>query len=220
MDCPVCATCEQSLPSLPHCCVQCARFLVENEGDRTNNGLKNSNSVCGTCLHHPPPYARTHALFPYESPIIQLITQLKFQFQLYHAEALGSMMAKRLPHWYDTTPLPDLILPVPLHPLRLRERGFNQAIEIAKPIRRLYRLPLDVTHVRRIKHTAAQSGLNASERRHNLAHAFATERDYTGLSIAVLDDVVTTGQTMQELCRLLHERGARRIDVWCCARRG
>ena len=149
-----------------------------------------------------------------------MIHQLKIQHHLYQARALGTLLASRVPIWYANHPLPDLILPVPLHPLRIRERGFNQAVEIARPAARQFGLPLDLRGIRRIKHTAAQSGLNADERSLNLAQAFAATRNYTGLSIAVLDDVVTTGQTMHALCQLLKEHGAQRIEVWCCARRG
>lgn len=149
-----------------------------------------------------------------------MIQQLKFQHRLYQAHALATLLMQQIPIWYADHPLPDLVLPVPLHPLRIRERGFNQAVEIARPACRKFKLPLDLDGVQRIKHTAAQSGLDANERRLNLTQAFVATKDYTGRSIAILDDVVTTGQTMQELCRVLLKQGAVKLEVWCCARRG
>ena len=91
--------------------------------------------ICGACLKNPPPFDLTHALFPYQPPIMQLIIALKFQHQLSYAQALGEWLTQAIQQgWYRHQPLPDLIIPVPLHPRRLRERGFNQALEIARPI--------------------------------------------------------------------------------------
>lgn len=197
------------MPILPHSCPQCAQILPATSLE----------TPCGQCLLNPPPFSATHACFAYEPPIIQLIIKLKFQHQLSYAQALGEMLIQALPTWYAYKPLPDLIIPIPLHPRRLCERGFNQALEIAKPIAKTRGLTLDYQGVQRIKPTVAQSGLSAAERKRNIAHAFAVRRDYTGLTIAVIDDVITTGHTVRECCRVLKQSGAARIDVWCCARR-
>lgn len=208
----ICQPCQQDLPILPQHCPQCAQFLPT----ATPAGLK-----CGQCLTSPPDYAKTYALFPYASPIMQLIIRLKFQHQLPIARALGILMAERIhTEWYVGKPLPDLILPIPLHARRLRERGFNQALEIAKPLSRRLKLPLDRHGVKRIRNTAAQSGLTASARLLNMKNAFHTTVDYSGLTVAIIDDVVTTGNTVNECSRLLKNRGAAGIDVWCVAKRG
>lgn len=123
-------------------------------------------------------------------------------------------------HWYADQPLPDLIIPIPLHSQRLHERGFNQALEIARPIAKNLAIPIDYQGIKRIKHTLAQSGLSAKARKQNISQAFAAFRDYSGLSIAVIDDVVTTSHTMMEFCRVLKNQGAAHITVWCCARNG
>jgi ComF family protein len=114
--------------------------------------------------------------------------------------------------------LPQLIIPMPLHASRLKERGFNQAIEIARPISRTLSIPLDYTGSMRKKSTPAQSGLASSARKSNIKNAFIANRNYDGLAVAVLDDVITTGSTMNEFCHLLQAQGAKTIDVWCCAR--
>jgi ComF family protein len=206
----LCQHCLHDLPILPHHCLQCARFLPLVETNR-----------CGDCQQEPPPFDRTYALFPYESPIVPLIGQFKFHQQLQHARTFAELFIERIQNtWYRHQPLPKVLIPVPLHPLRLRERGFNQALEIAKPIAKTLTMQLDYTGIQRIKATLTQSHLSAAERKINMAQAFAGTRYYTGLSVAVLDDVMTTAHTLNAFCSVLKQKGASTIDVWCCARRG
>lgn len=208
--CNICSYCRNRLPAMPPHCAKCARFLPVS----VNNGL------CGRCLSQPPSFDQIHALFPYKAPVTHMMTRLKFQGELSHARAFGELLIQQIPFWYAAKPLPDMIIPVPLHPLRLRERGFNQALEIIKPVSRHLTLPIDISGSQRIRHTAAQSSLPAAKRQNNVAHAFAVTADYTGQHLAVVDDVITTGHTILEFCRVLRHQGARRLDVWCCARRG
>jgi ComF family protein len=147
---------------------------------------------------------------------VQLIKGLKFQRRLSVAKLLGELFVERLEAL--RLPRPDLILPMPLHPTRLRERGFNQALEIARPIGRALRLPIDLTGVARIKQTAAQSTLSGEARKRNVAHAFELKQHYRGVTIAVLDDVMTTQYTMTALCQLLKQAQAKQVIVWCAAR--
>ncbi|VVC75110.1 Orotate phosphoribosyltransferase [Aquicella siphonis] len=211
-DMPVCQPCQLDLPILPHHCFQCAQFLPTCTSDVVK---------CGICLNNPPGFAATYALFPYEPPIIQWIIRLKFHHQLHIARALGKMLSHHIQsRWYAGKALPDVIIPVPLHPSRLRERGFNQALEIAKPVAADLRLRLDRTGIRRIRHTAAQSSLPAASREENIKNAFTVTRQYSGQVIALVDDVITTGHTLRECSRLLLRQGAARVDAWCCARRG
>lgn len=205
----ICSGCLQALPSLSHSCQRCAQFLAVGEA-----------LICGTCLNNPPPHDVVYALSPYQPPVEQLIIQLKFRHKLSIALALGKLLSAKIQTtWYVDRALPQLIIPIPLHPYRLRERGFNQALEIARPIAKACSLPLDSHGVTRIRHTEAQSGLPAAQRKRNIANAFAVHRDYSGLSVAVVDDVITTGSTLAEFCRAIKQNGAKRIDVWCCARR-
>lgn len=204
----LCDACYAHLPIIGPHCQQCAQALCSPAFN------------CGQCLQHPPPMARTLARFPYEPPIVQAIIRLKFNQQLIYADLFAELLLDHIRHhWYREQSLPDIILPVPLHVTRLRERGFNQAVEIARPIARALNIPLDLHHTLRSKATRAQSGLSATARGANLKQAFSTEHTYQGVKIAVIDDVVTTGHTVRALCQLLRLQGAGPIDVWCCARR-
>jgi ComF family protein len=203
----ICHACQEKLPVLTHYCQQCAELLPDH-----------ITSCCGQCLKYPPPFRNTFALFRYEAPMIQLITGLKFQHRLPYALALSELLKERiLTDWYMNKPLPSLVIPVPLHKKRLQTRGFNQSLEILRPLSRL--ITIDIHGVKRIKNTLPQSQLKKSQRAKNITNAFACERDYYGLSIAIFDDVITTGSTVTELAALLKQNGAMNIDVWCCARR-
>ncbi len=115
---------------------------------------------------------------------------------------------------------PQLILPVPLHRNRLRERGYNQALELGRPIAQRLAIPLSSRLVRRVRPTLPQSDMGSpAARRRNLTGAFqAVEPHAVVQHVAILDDVMTTGATVMELARLLRREGVRRVDVWCCAR--
>lgn len=175
--------------------------------------------VCGSCLNAPPPFDYTHVLFPYLSPIAQCIIKLKFQHQLIYAKAMADLFIEQIETWYLNKNRPNCLIPIPLHPTRLQDRGFNQALEIAKPIARHYKMQLDYRGTKRIKPTLTQTRLNASLRQKNMQDAFITTKDWHGINIAVLDDVMTTGATLHAFCKLLKERGASQIHVWCVARR-
>ncbi len=156
----------------------------------------------------------SHFLFEYQSPINQLITQLKFHNQLHLAYWFGRWFCQRY-----RGELPQAILPVPLHVQRLRERGFNQALEIAKPIARYFKLPLIKTAVVRHKLTTPQTTLSKSQRQTNLHQAFRLKHPLSFHHIAILDDVITTGATIQSLIHCLKQSSIERIDVWAIARR-
>lgn len=204
----LCQACQHTLPILTHHCEICARFLPF------------SSPICGTCQTTPPPFDRIFTLSPYVKPITWLITSLKFKHQLASAKTLAARLtAKVKDEWYKQIPLPDLLIPIPLHPKRLQERGFNQALEIAKYINKSLSIPLDAHGLRRTRHTIAQTQLTAHARRQNVANAFSVHKDYTGLTVALLDDVVTTGHTVSACSKLLKAAGADIIHVWCCARR-
>jgi ComF family protein len=205
----LCQACLRELPILSAGCIRCAIPLSAAE-----HALQ-----CGQCLQHTPPFDRTHALFLYQPPITKLILDLKFQQALIHARLLGELLAEKILHdWYQTKSLPSAIIPVPLHRERLKERGFNQALEIARPIAKALHLPMLVHGFIRKKHTIAQAKLPANQRRQNIRGAFVIEHDLKDQHVAVLDDVITTGNTIHEFCQMLKKQGARKIDVWCCAR--
>ena len=147
-----------------------------------------------------------------------IIQRLKFQGRLAHGRLLGDLLGRAVIEAGSEPP--ELLIPVPLHAGRLRERGFNQAAEITRHVARSTRLPWDSGCVGRHKPTAAQMGLPARKRRSNVRGAFevhAPDR-IVGRHIAVIDDVVTTGSTVDELARVLKRAGAISVDVWACAR--
>jgi ComF family protein len=194
---PLCGACTASLPALPEHCPRCA--LPSPRG-----------SLCGECLTSPPHFDRTRALWLYEFPCDRLVQALKYRASL----ALGPFFGAKL----ASLPLlaVDLVVPMPLHPDRLAQRGFNQAVEIARTLARRARIAPG--GARRIKDTAAQTELPYEERARNVRGAFACDLDLTGKNVAVVDDVMTTGATLNELARVLKRAGAAHIENLVLAR--
>src|SRR3990167_332236 len=209
----ICLPCENNLPILSHFCVRCAQYLP------VCPSLQSTVRLCGQCLIDPPPFDHAFALLKYEAPVTRMIAVLKFQQKLQFARLFGDLFVAKIKtaSLRQSVVLPDLIIPVPLHPLRLKERGFNQALEIARPISKYFKIPLDIAGLTRIKATVAQSTLDLPERKKNVQGAFAVSRDYKGASIVIIDDVMTTKQTLTACCSLLKQSGATRVDVWCVA---
>jgi ComF family protein len=203
----LCPGCERSLPVLRHACPRCA---IPYEHPDTQGD-------CGACQKHPPAYARAIALYHYAPPVDHLVRELKFHQQLGLAQLLGERLARRLA---QDTSRPDLIIPVPLHRARLRERGYNQALEVARPVARALNVPLDFRSLVRVRATAPQTGMPVEARRKNLRGAFAL-RDAAAvrnLRVALVDDVMTTGSTVQAAAQCLGAFGAREVDIWVIAR--
>lgn len=197
----LCPSCVASLPRLaPERCPVCA--LPTPGANR-----------CGACLKQAPHFDATQAVFRYEFPLDRLIQSLKYAHRLAGADFLGRALAAL------SVPLrPDLILPVPLAPARLAERGFNQALELARPLARLLGVPLEISRVHRRRDTAPQASLPWKERKQNIRHAFECEIDLTGRTVLVIDDVMTTGATLDELARTLKAHGAARVENCVLAR--
>lgn len=153
--------------------------------------------------------------YRYSKPLTPLIQQLKFDHKLHYSRLFGSLVLNALQH--QLIKPPDLILPVPLHPKRLRERGFNQALEIIRTPARELGIPLDTTSCKRSIHTEPQSALNAQERKRNLRNAFHLTTPMNGATVAIFDDVVTTGSTISAVTHALKDSGAGEIQVWALA---
>lgn len=202
----LCEACAKSLPFNRPACPRCARPLPFETG-----------LPCGECQRNPPAFERSFALFRYEEPARHLIRALKFHARHPCARLLGEMLADALDGREDR---PTLIIPVPLHRGRYRERGHNQSLEIARTLSRRLRIPLDCQSCVRAKATQPQTDLSAEERRRNLRQAFAVPKPPKARHVAILDDVVTTGATVNELAKALRKAGAERIEVWACARAG
>ena len=169
---------------------------------------------------HLLPNMRIFALFHYQEPIQELILGLKFGNRLINAKIIADLFADYLAQQYEDQAKPQIIIPIPLHHHRLKERGYNQALELARPIAKKLNIPIDSSSAVRIKNTQAQAQLTAKERTQNIKKAFminfAKLRQYK--HIAVLDDVITTGSTATEFCNILFNYGINKIDVFCSAK--
>lgn len=171
------------------------------------------SSICGACLKTPPHFDATQAVFRYEFPIDRLIQSLKYTHRLTSAEFFGRALAQ-LPF----SCRPDLILPVPLSTERLAQRGFNQALEMARPLARALGMSPSIGHVHRNRDTPPQSQLAWKDRKKNIRHAFECKIDLGGARVLVIDDVMTTGATLDELARTLKARGAAHVGNRVLAR--
>ncbi len=170
--------------------------------------------VCGACLKRPPAFDRCRAVFAYAHPTDVLVQRLKYGGEL----ALAGFLADLLIAEIDTAILPDLILPMPLHPRRLGERGFNQAVEIGRALSVRLNVPLAINLCRRVRDTPAQVGLDLAERRRNLRGAFHCDTGHKGLRVALVDDVMTSGTSLDELARAVRRAGAAGVEAWVVAR--
>lgn len=196
----LCADCETELPWLPAAhCPQCALPT-------------HASQLCGACLVHPPRFDAVSAAFIYEWPLAPLIHHYKYAGNLALARLFAHALASRL------AGAVDLIIPMPLAPQRLRERGFNQALEIARGVSRATGIALATSACRRVRESAPQATLPWKDRAKNIRGAFVCDMDLTGQRVAVIDDVLTTGATLNELARNLRKAGAIEIRGWMVAR--
>lgn len=199
----LCPPCSGDLPRLPEPHCQVCLWPVAESG------------ICGACLSSPPAFTRSIAAVRYAFPVDALIQSLKYRANLTLAPVLARLLLARIE---TLSCKPDLLIPMPLHPLRLRERGFNQAMEIARWIAGRMNLTLLPDACRRIKHTQPQMELPWQQRRKNIRKAFECSMDLRGKHIAVVDDVMTTGATLNELATTLRKQGATEISNWVIAR--
>ena len=175
-----------------------------------------SLSICGSCLKKKPSFDSCISPHLYSYPLDRLILAMKYQQKLAAGRLLGELMAARLDS--AITDRPQAILPVPLHRRRLRQRGYNQAVEIARPVARQLQIPLATNLCTRVRDTSSQRGLTAKERKRNIRDAFEMRQPCQLSHVAILDDVMTTGATVSELSKILKKAGVERVDIWACAR--
>jgi ComF family protein len=203
----LCAGCAADLPRNAPCCPRCALPLA---------APLPAGTLCGACQRRPPPFERCIAPLRYQDPVPYLVAAAKFRGRLNAARLLGLLLARALEE--GAIERPEVLIPVPLHRARLAERGYNQALEMARPVARALALPLDIACCTRAIATAPQTGLDERARRRNIHGAFAALTPLPWGRVAVLDDVVTTGSTVAELARVLRRAGANRVEVWAVAR--
>ncbi len=203
----LCRACEEALPRLPLSCPVCALPTP-------------AAVVCGSCTARSPPYASTIAAFVYAFPVDRLLQQFKYRGQLALADWAGDALATAVRFGLEARgpcERPDCIVALPLAPTRQRERSFNQAREIAQRVARRLALPL-ASGLKRITAGPPQAALPWHHRRHNVRGAFAVRGEVRGASIALVDDIMTTGATLAEAALALRRAGASRVECWVVAR--
>jgi ComF family protein len=194
----LCAPCDADLPRIAReHCVVCALPLAGSGG----------NATCGACLADPPAYDHVCAAFAYAFPADALVQALKYRGQLAIAPLLGEALARVLA--IDTRP--DVLVAMPLSAGRLRERGFNQAQEIARHVAKTSGIPLQSNACRRVSETPPQAALPYKERAKNVRNAFVCDANFDGKHVAIVDDVMTTGATLNELAKKIKRAGAARV---------
>lgn len=174
---------------------------------------------CGSCLETPPPWTDFLAYGLYADALRDCLLRLKFSGELWLAGPLGSLMARHLQERRPHLIPPDAVLAVPQHPAHLRERGYNQAHELAAALCRELRLPLRRRLLRRVRRVQPQAGLDAAQRHANVVNSFAGHADLlSGRRCWLVDDVMTTGSTARAACEALLAAGAARVDLLVLAR--
>lgn len=205
----LCEQCVDNLPWIKRACVGCGLPLAQGKiGDR-----------CGPCLIMPLPFDAVKTLFEYQWPCDQFIAQIKFKQKLEFVNLLAELMASRFGTQSDD--YPSCLIPVPLHPARLKERGFNQAYVLAKRIGQKLNIPVAWDQVKKVKRTRAQSSLSLDERVANLKNVFEVNVPFPEkfkLKVAIIDDVMTSGETVSALTRALKAAGVNQVEIWCCCR--
>lgn len=204
---PLCIGCERGLPWNTSACLRCAIPMPD------------AGYVCGQCLQEPPVFQRAFCAFRYEDPVANLLNRYKHSGKLLCGHWLAHSLADAIALHYQAEKilLPDCVMPVPLHWKRLRSRGFDQGLEIGKVLARQLGLPLSQS-LRRQRYTSSQQGLGREQRQHNLADAFVLKQPLAWRSIALVDDVLTTGSTANEITALLQREGVGEVHVWAIAR--
>lgn len=198
----LCDGCRDDLPyHTAACCPVCAMPSPNAE-------------ICGSCTRHPPHFDATTSVFSYAFPIDALLQGLKYGDRL----TIAGLAAKFLARHTGENPLPDLLVPMPMHPARLRQRGFNQAAEIARAVARENGVPLTLDAVARIRETEPQASLPLARRKRNMRKAFTCTGNMSGKRVALLDDVMTSGASLDELAKTLKKAGASRVECWVVAR--
>jgi ComF family protein len=203
-DALLCSTCMNTLPPMPVSCPLCA-------------GASPTGRACGACLVHPPAFGATVAAHRYAFPLDRLVQGLKYEHRLALAQPLGDALAAAVLRAPPAYRRPEAIVAMPLAEPRQRERGFNQAIEIARVVARRTGVPVAHGLVRTTS-APPQASLRWSERRRNVRGAFACTASFAGSRVAIVDDVMTSGATMTEAAKSLLRAGAASVHAWVVAR--
>ncbi|NKB62258.1 MAG: hypothetical protein GKR95_09030 [Gammaproteobacteria bacterium] len=199
-------------------CIDCQTLLPWKHCFCAICGVEQTISgICGRCQNFRPDYFQSVIPFIYSSPISDQIQQLKYQGQIYYARPLARMLGKWSPE--NTTSLPDVLIPIPLHRNRIKQRGFNQALEITRTLSKQLNIPFNKSVLKRQNDTSSQTGLSERLRRMNVKGAFVIGQNVRYEHVTLVDDVVTSGSTVNEAARILIQAGvASKVSVWAIAK--
>ncbi|MEM7358537.1 MAG: ComF family protein [Pseudomonadota bacterium] len=197
---PFCETCHLALPFQPHSCTRCGQALNAEQ------------DYCGRCIQSPVPFDLCFYPFRYESPISDAIHRFKYGDRPQLAKPLGTVLASEIRE--HGLPLPEILLPVPMHVSRLRKRGFNQSLQLCKQVATELSIPYSNGVLEKSRATPAQVGLSLRERRASIRDSFRISRNFTKKSVAVIDDVITTGSTVEEIAKILKRNGVNYVYIW------
>ncbi|RFU47127.1 ComF family protein [Paraburkholderia sp. DHOC27] len=217
----ICAGCDEAYSNETRLrCTVCAVPLSRLPNRSLNHARRAARTDyrCGDCIATPPPFDATLALADYRAPLDALAVGLKFRARLMLAREFAGRLARLTDDTLDASQRPDLIVPVPLAARRLVERGYNQAWQIARPLAKTLHVRSHATLLRRVIETAPQSKLDHDARRLNVERAFTVTAPVQGLHIGVVDDVMTTGATLEALARVLKAAGARHVTNFVALR--
>lgn len=222
---PACILCNLASDSALPLCAECRCCLIQNQTACSRCALPlpdQTHLLCGQCQTHPPPYYNAIVPWRYEEHLAYIIKQWKFHQATWLSALLATLWHQGLQAFTVNALEVDAIIPVPLHWRRRWQRGYNQSLLLARAINTAARPrptpPIKEHCLYRTRHTAAQSGMNARQRRRNMSNAFGVRGQLTGLHVALIDDVMTTGTTLSAAATTLLDAGAERVTVWALAR--
>jgi len=219
-----CASCEEHLGKRSLFCPSCSSKLIFAESPlcplcgKVFSSRQGKDHLCGECLRKKRPFRKARALALYEGPIMEAIHRMKYQGRAGLVDLLSALLLEHIPNFYGEGW--DILVPVPLHPARLRERGFNQSALLAIKLGKNLGIPVEPFSLRKICPTPPQVGLTMKERVKNVSGAFQVKDKniFNKKIVLLIDDVLTTGATVSECSRVLKRAGARAVDVLTLAR--
>jgi len=214
-----CCACGAAADQWVELCTGCRSdlVLVQNPCEGCGVPLPLAVRFCAECQRRPGPLDGCRAPFVYAAPIDILVRRMKFDGDLRAAQLLGRLLSEQLNSCGGQV---DFLVPVPLHRRRLIGRGYNQSLELAKQISAILQIPLLRSSCRRVRATLPQTAVSAKERRRNVRGAFHASSNLGGLRLALVDDVMTSGQTAESVAKEMKRAGAASVCLWACARAG
>ena len=227
--CLLCGEKHQLIPTAD-LCIGCYKDITLNSSPcglcgvpltPTLKGLSQAGAtepVCGSCLKTPPAFDALWSPFIYTQPLEWVIQRFKFNANLMFAPLLSDLMIQQIPASLYKQQRPDAVIPMPLHDKRLKHRGFNQSLLLAKPVAEVLGVPVDSKSCQRRHNTEHQTGKNARQRQQNIKGAFQFDNKKNYQYLVIFDDVVTTGSSVSELSKTLKLSGVSRVDIWSLAR--